>query len=120
MRKVLATGALLCLVLAATVTNGFAQTANGQLGGVVQDPSNALIPGVTVTLTNTETGVSAIQVTNESGVYSFPSIQPGNAYTVTAALPGFKTSVTKDVTSGDNRTSPAGPDSRSRDSGFPC
>src|SRR4030095_15240360 len=35
--------------------------------------------------------------TNESGVYSFPSIQPGNAYTVTAALPGVKTSVTKDV-----------------------
>lgn len=97
MRKGLFTLALLCLILSATFGNAFAQTSNGQVGGVVQDPTKALIPGVTVTLTNTETGITATQITNESGVYNFASVQPGRAYRVTASLPGFKTSVTNDV-----------------------
>src|SRR3954468_4818558 len=95
MRKVRIAEYLLFLVIAAT-GNVFAQT-NGAVGGVVQDPSKALIPGVTVTLTNTETGISATQITNESGVYNFASVQPGRAYRLTAALPGFKTSVTNDI-----------------------
>ena len=97
MRKVASGAAVLCLILSLLSVNSFAQTSNGQVGGVVQDPSRALIPGVTVTLTNTETGISSSQVTNESGIYNFPSVPPGNAYRVTAALPGFKTSVTTDV-----------------------
>src|SRR5205085_7558599 len=83
----------LFLVLLAMTGNVFAQT-NGAVGGVVQDPSKALIPGVTVTLTNTDTGIAVIQLTNESGVYNFASVAPGSAYRVTAELSGFKTSVT--------------------------
>jgi len=97
MRKILFTLALLCFITSATVGIGLAQTSNGQVGGVVQDPSKALIPGVTVTLTNTETGVSSTQITNESGAYNFASVPPGSAYRVTAALPGFKTSVSNDI-----------------------
>jgi hypothetical protein len=97
MLKGLSTIVMLCLVLTMVAANVFAQTSNGQVSGVVQDPSKALIPGVTVTLTNTETGVTATQVTNESGVYNFPSVPPGSAYSVTASLPGFKTSVISDV-----------------------
>ena len=76
--------------------NTFGQTFNGQVGGIVQDPSKALIPGVTITLTNTGTGVVSTQVSNESGVYSFANVPPGT-YKATATLPGFKTSVFNEV-----------------------
>ena len=45
MRKVLATMGLVFLILA-TAGSLFAQTSNGQVGGVVQDPTKALIPGL--------------------------------------------------------------------------
>src|SRR5207249_9282129 len=70
---------------------GFAQTGNAQLSGVVTDPSGALIPGVTITLTKADTGVVTTTLTNEVGVYNFPSVQPGSAYSVSAALSGFQT-----------------------------
>lgn len=95
MRTVLATTGLLCLLLAAA-GNVFGQTGNGQVGGVVQDQTGALIPGVSVILANTATGITTTQVTNESGAYSFASVPPGT-YQVTASLPGFKTSVTNNV-----------------------
>jgi hypothetical protein len=47
------------------VSVGFAQT--GRLGGIVSDTSGALIPGVTITATNTDTGVVTTTVTNETG-----------------------------------------------------
>jgi hypothetical protein len=56
----------------------------------VSDLTNALIPGVTITVTNTDTGVVSTAVTNESGIYNSPSLLPG-AYTVSATLPGFQT-----------------------------
>ena len=85
----------LCCALFAILTNtAFAQ--NQQLGGTVEDGSRALIPGVTITLLNTGTGVTSTQISNESGVYTFPSVAPGT-YTVTASLPGFKTSVQSGV-----------------------
>src|SRR5262249_29742632 len=68
----------------------FAQTANATLGGSVSDTTGALIPGVTVTATNTETGIVNTVVTNEAGVYQFASLQPGT-YKLTAELPGFQT-----------------------------
>jgi hypothetical protein len=65
----------------------------------VQDPSKALMPGVTITMTNTATGVVATQVSNESGAYSFQSVLPGT-YKLSASLPGFKTSVANDLVVG--------------------
>jgi Carboxypeptidase regulatory-like domain len=67
----------------------FAQ--NAQLGGIVTDPTGALIPAVTITATNTGTGVVTTTLTNDSGAYTFPSLQPG-IYRVSAELPGFETS----------------------------
>src|SRR5262249_48640606 len=86
-------GSVLGLLLAFSASP-FAQTGNAQLGGVVQDPSQALIPGVTITAKNVDTGVTLTQLTNESGVYSFPVLPPGT-YEISAELSGFKKSVEK-------------------------
>ena len=66
----------------------FAQSSNGSLSGTVTDAAKAFIPGVTVTATNTETGVVNSGISNESGTYNIPSLLPG-VYKVTAELPGF-------------------------------
>src|SRR5215831_11817087 len=84
---------LLCVFFSAS---GFGQSINAVVGGTVSDTSKALIPGVTVTATNTGTGVAATAVTNESGAYSFPALQPGT-YKLTAELPGFQTQTFTDV-----------------------
>ena len=79
------TAAFLSLVLAA----GAAAQVNSAIGGTVEDASKALIPGVSVTAVNTQTGVSTKTVSNESGVYNFPVLVPGR-YDVRADLPGFR------------------------------
>ena len=86
-KLVCAAVALLCLVLS---VNGFGQSINASVGGTVADPSKALIPGVTITATNTGTGIANTTVTNESGAYNFPALQPGT-YKLSAELPGFQT-----------------------------
>lgn len=88
-----AAGAVLALLLTFS-GNAFAQGGNAQLGGLVEDPSKALVPGVTISAKNVATGITAKQITNESGIYNFPVLQPGS-YEVTAELPGFKKSVQK-------------------------
>jgi Carboxypeptidase regulatory-like domain len=56
--------------------------------GIVTDSSNAVLPNVTVTLTNNETGAKQTQNTNASGAYRFALLNPGN-YAVSAATSGF-------------------------------
>ena len=60
------------------------------LAGTVQDSSSASIPGVRITATNTNTGTVVNAITNASGAYRLPSVQPGT-YQVSAVLPGFQT-----------------------------
>jgi hypothetical protein len=62
---------------------------NATLTGTVADATKAVLPGVTITATNTATGVSATNVSNEAGAYTIQSLIPG-PYTVTAELPGFQ------------------------------
>src|SRR5437763_11371346 len=79
-------GLAACLLFATAV---FAQEGiNGTLSGTVSDATGALIPGVEVTAKNTATGVTSTSITNETGTYRFPSLQPGS-YEATAALTGF-------------------------------
>src|SRR5213594_1974631 len=61
-----------------------------QVIGTVQDQTGALIPGVTVTATDVNTGVVTTQVTNEAGAYLFGSLLPGT-YKISATLSGFQT-----------------------------
>jgi hypothetical protein len=81
------------------LTSAYGQANNASVGGVVQDATKALIPGVTVTLTNTQTGVVDTRITNDSGTYNFPSVPPG-IYKISADLTGFKTAVEDNVSLG--------------------
>src|SRR5215471_4707347 len=91
MRRPAFVALLLCLLLS---LNAFSQSENATLGGTIQDATNAFIPGVTVTATNTATGVVATVVSNEAGVYQFASLQPGT-YDIKAELPGFQTAAAR-------------------------
>jgi len=84
-----ATCLLIGSALLGTPAAASAQTFQGGLRGAVKD-AQGVIPGVTVTLINEATSVSRDTVTNESGEYSFPALDPGN-YTVKATVQGFKT-----------------------------
>jgi hypothetical protein len=65
------------------------QAANGSIEGTVSDDSGGVLPGVTVTVTNTDTGAVRAVVTNESGLFRAPLLTLGT-YTVSAELEGFK------------------------------
>src|SRR5918993_4804307 len=79
------TGAALCVI----PPDAFAQSSQGGLRGTVKD-AQGVIPGVTVALINQATSVARETVTNESGQYSFPAVEPA-AYTVRVSVQGFKT-----------------------------
>ena len=66
-----------------------AQDFRGGIVGKVTDESGAMLPGVTVAVTNKDTNVNSDTVTNESGTYSILYLTPGT-YAVTAELQGFK------------------------------
>ncbi|HEX7894384.1 MAG TPA: carboxypeptidase regulatory-like domain-containing protein, partial [Terriglobales bacterium] len=59
--------------------------------GTVVDPSGAAVPNITVTLTNTDTGLSQTIKSNEAGEYVLPNLHIGR-YTARAEGPGFSTS----------------------------
>ncbi|MPY88461.1 MAG: hypothetical protein GEU99_11100 [Luteitalea sp.] len=69
-----------------------AQFETAQISGVIRDATGGVIPGATITATNDNTGGATIQVTDDSGFYLFPNLQPG-VYEVTAELQGFKKAV---------------------------
>src|SRR5438093_8658147 len=89
--------ALLCLSLS---MHAFSQSSNATLSGTVSDAAKALIPGVSITATNTATGVVSTGLTNETGTYNIASLLPG-VYTVSAELPGFQTRNFTDVRLGN-------------------
>jgi hypothetical protein len=63
--------------------------ATAQISGTVRDQSGAVLPGVEITATQTETGVARNTVTNETGSYALPNL-PIGPYKIEAALPGFR------------------------------
>ena len=60
------------------------------LRGTVTDPSGAVIPGATVTLTNTDTNQTLSSVSDGSGIYSFNALPPGKFH-LKAERQGFQT-----------------------------
>ena len=85
--RVLTTAAVATCILASGSV--FAQAPTGQISGRVTDASGGVLPGVTITVTQTDTGLVRTTVTNETGAYTVPSL-PVGPYRVEAALPGFR------------------------------
>jgi hypothetical protein len=78
-------------VLLVGTTTGFAQVLDrGEITGNVQDETGAALPGVTITLTHLETGLTRVVVTNASGQYRAPLL-PVGPYRIEATLAGFAT-----------------------------
>jgi hypothetical protein len=69
-----------------------AQVAQAELRGVVTDESGAVLPGVTVTATQGETGATRTSVTTATGAYLMPALSIGS-YVVRVELSGFATVV---------------------------
>src|SRR5215831_2804415 len=66
-----------------------AQEYRATLSGTIKDASGGALPGVTVSIVETRTGVTAQAVTDGSGQYIAPFLAPGD-YDLTAQLSGFK------------------------------
>src|SRR6185369_1996066 len=89
------TGFLLAFALAVSGL-ATAQERFGSLLGKVTDQQSAVVPGVTVTTTNTPTGESRVFVTGADGMFRAPDLVPGR-YTIKFELSGFSTVERKDV-----------------------
>src|SRR5229473_882988 len=79
------------LIFGVSVSEVLAQ-ATAQISGTVRDQSGAVLPGVEVTATQTDTGIARTAVTNETGSYVLPNLALG-PYRLEAALAGFRTFV---------------------------
>lgn len=88
------TALLVFFVLGPSV--GWAQTERGSIVGIVRDATGGVLPGATVTVTNTQTGAEQSFVTNSQGLYDAPFLVPGS-YRVSAALNGFATATIEEV-----------------------
>ena len=89
------TGFLLAIALAFTGLAA-AQERFGALTGRVTDQQGAVVPGVTVTTTNTQSGEARVFVTGADGVFRAPDLVPGR-YTIKFELSGFTTAERADV-----------------------
>ena len=74
-----------------------AQVSTGTILGVVQDSSGAVIPGVSVTVKNLDTGITRSVTTDEGGRYTIPDLTLGN-YEVEGQLAGFQTEARTGIT----------------------
>lgn len=66
-----------------------AQSDSASLSGSVTDPTGAVIPGASVNVTNTATGIVSTATTNGAGRYAFPALKAGT-YTLNVTASGFK------------------------------
>src|SRR5215472_15513422 len=78
------------------VAAGSAQTTNASIYGSILDPSGAAVPKAAVSAQNVKTGVTLSTVSNDDGLYIFPSLLPGQ-YTVSATVAGFRTAQEENI-----------------------
>lgn len=84
---------LLVFAVLATLVTGTAEAqvaVTATVTGYVSDPAGALVPGATVTITETTTSYTRSTISSEAGAYTFPGL-PVGVYAVTVAMPGFRT-----------------------------
>ena len=89
---------LLMILAMSTGFCAYGQNSNsGEIKGTVTDSANGVIPGATVVILNTETGVTTRTQTNGVGIYDVPSVPPGE-YSITFQAKGFRDEVRKGIT----------------------
>ena len=94
--RLLAVSGLSALLSAVAVAPASAQATTGEITGRVEDAAGSIVPAVTVTALNTETGFARSTLTNAEGTYVLTSLPPGR-YAVSAELTGFKKAVRENV-----------------------
>jgi hypothetical protein len=80
---------LAALIISIGVPTASAQSDFGSISGFVKDPSGAVVPNATVTVTNEGTREQRTASTNEGGYYVVTNLPP-SVYTVSVEAPGFK------------------------------
>ncbi|MGE5234309.1 MAG: TonB-dependent receptor [Acidobacteriota bacterium] len=73
-----------------------AQTSGGDLNGKVVDAKKSPLPGVTITVTNKDTGSKRLDTSDATGDFHMRSL-PVGTYSVVAELQGFSTVTVDDV-----------------------
>src|SRR5579864_7254662 len=91
------------VILALGAGRATAQENTASLNGVVKDPSGAVIPGAAIKLTNLDTGITQVNASNSSGLYTFVNVVPGQ-YSLEAHAQGFETALERDFTLAVNQT----------------
>jgi hypothetical protein len=91
------------LFMLLAVSLAFGQSDLANVSGTITDPSGSAVPNAKVTLTNQANGQVRQANSNESGLYSIPSVAPG-MYTIGIEAAGFKKFESK-----DNRVQPSVP-----------
>lgn len=82
------------LAALAIASHAAAQITAATVGGTVKDESGAVLPGVSVTVKNTATGLTRSAVTDSDGFFTIPGLPPGT-YESRATLSGFATALEK-------------------------
>jgi hypothetical protein len=85
-----------CLLFVTALGPGASAQTTANISGTVRDPSGGVMPGVTVTVTNTSTNLVRSNVSGAEGRYAIPSLPPGR-YELRAELLGFKSHMQRDL-----------------------
>lgn len=85
---------LLLVILGILSVNCLYAQTFGEVTGRVTDPSGAVVPGASLTLTNVNTDGMRNARTTDAGLYTLPSVPPGT-YRLTTEVPGFRTALSE-------------------------
>jgi hypothetical protein len=88
---------VISLLLLLSAISSFAATTTGTIQVIVTDSSGAVLPGVTVTASASDTTTRRTEVTNEQGVATIVSLEPSAKYTVESVLEGLGTAKNANV-----------------------
>lgn len=84
-------------LLVATAGHAGAQVDEGSIAGTVMDPTGAVVPGASVTVTNTDVGLKLQGTTNSAGEFTFSPVRIGH-YSITVSAPGFQKTTQQNLT----------------------
>ena len=85
------------LIVVTAHAAAFAQTPTFAVEGIVSDTQQAVLPGATVTITNTATGLTRTMVTDSGGRYVFSAMPTEGKHRLQVDLPGFAKAVREDI-----------------------